>query len=110
MGVIVRIRWTPVHVKKILWPKSKLLAGVLLLAPALPVSTIADVPPRAVARPIRIEKPKHEETLTAFMRRKGFVEPYNLTDILESSSQARIPPSMIVCIEFVESSGGKHYD
>src|ERR1700675_4371265 len=45
--VIVRIRWTPVRVEKIPWPKSKLLAGVLLLAPALPVSTIADVPPRA---------------------------------------------------------------
>jgi hypothetical protein len=44
------------------------------------------------------------------MRRKGFAEPYNLTDIVESASQASIPPSMIVCIEFVESSGGKHYD
>jgi hypothetical protein len=108
--VIVRIRWTPVRVNKFPWPKSKLLATVLLLAPALPVSTIADVPPRAIARPPKLATPKHEETLTAFMRRKGFVEPYNLTDILESASQAQIPPSMVVCIEFVESSGGKHYD
>ena len=81
-----------------------------MLAPALPVSTIADVPPRAVARPIKIEAPKHGETLTAFMRRKGFVEPYNLAVIVESASKASIPPSTIVCIEFVESSGGKHYD
>jgi hypothetical protein len=110
-GVIVRIRWTPRRKgQKNLWPKSKLLAGVLLLAPALPVSTIADVPPRAVARPIKVEAPKPSESLTAFMRRKGFAEPYNLTDILESASQASIPPSMIVCIEFVESSGGKHYE
>jgi len=114
--VIVRIRWTPIFGskrrkgKKIPWPKSKLLAGVLLLAPALPVSTIADVPPRAVARPIKTAPRKHAENLTAFMRRKGFAEPYNLPDILESASQASIPPAMIVCIEFVESSGGKHYD
>lgn len=112
--MIVRIRWTPIfgskrrRAKKIPWPKSKLLAGVLLLAPALPVSTIADVPPRALARPTPV--PKHAESLSAFMRRKGFAEPYNLTDILESASAASIPPSMIVCIEFVESSGGKHYD
>jgi hypothetical protein len=109
--VIVRIRWTPRRkVKKNPWPKSKLLAGVLLLAPALPVSTIADVPPRAVARPVAASAPRHEETLKGFMRRKGFAEPYNLSDILESASAASIPPSMIVCIEFVESSGGKHYD
>lgn len=103
--MIVRIRWTP---NKIHWPKSKLVTGVLLLAPALPVSTIADVPPRAVARPIVVSK--HEESLTHFMRRKGFAEPYNLSEILESASSASIPPSLIVCIEFVESSGGKHYD
>jgi hypothetical protein len=110
-GVIVRIRWTPRRkVKKTPWPKSKLLAGVLLLAPALPVSTIADVPPHAIARPVNTTAPRHEETLKGFMRRKGFAEPYNLTDILESASAASIPPSMIVCIEFVESSGGKHYD
>jgi hypothetical protein len=109
--VIVRIRWTPRRkIKKNPWPKPKLLAGVLLLAPALPISTIADVPPRAVARPIAVETPKPAESLTAFMRRKGFVQPYNLADILESASLASIPPSMIVCIEFVESSGGKHYD
>ena len=109
--MIVRIRWTPLsqaerrRVKRI-----PLLASVFLLAPALPVSTIADVPPRAAARPVKVEAPKHAESLTAFMRRKGFVEPYNLTDILESASQASIPPSLIVCIEYVESSGGKHYD
>ena len=29
---------------------------------------------------------------------------------MQSASQASIPPSLIVCIEFVESSGGKYYD
>jgi len=103
--VIVRIKWTPVHNKISLSPKSKLIAGVLLVACALPVSTVAD------ARPIPAP-PKHVpvEKLTAFMQRKGFVQPYNLPDILQSASQAAIPPSLIVCIEFVESSGGKHYD
>ncbi len=87
------------------------MLGVLLLAPALPVSTIADVLPRVIVRPPLIApKPSHTETLSAFMRRKGFAEPYNLPVILQSASRASIPPSLIVCIEFVESSGGKHYD
>ena len=83
------------------------MLGVLLLAPALPVSTIADVPPKAIVRPVL--KPVPTETLSSFMRRKNFVQPYNLTEIEQSASQASIPPSLIVCIEFVESSGGKHY-
>lgn len=113
--MIVRIKWTPISrskprkVRQLRTPRSKLILAVLLLAPGLPVSTVADVPPRAVARPIR---PKHDpaEQLTAFMQRKGFAEPYNMTEILQAASRASIPPSMIVCIEFVESSGGKHYD
>jgi hypothetical protein len=85
------------------------MLGVLLLAPALPVSTIADVTPKAIVRPA---VPKHvpTETLSSFMRRKQFVEPYNLPVIIQSASRASIPASLIVCIEFVESSGGKHYD
>jgi hypothetical protein len=85
------------------------ILGVLLLAPAMPVSTIADVPPRAIVCAIP-KKPAPTETLSSFMRRKRFAEPYNLPVIMQSASQASIPPSLIVCIEFVESSGGKHYD
>jgi hypothetical protein len=44
------------------------------------------------------------------MRRKGFAEPYHVPEIIQAASQASIPPSMIVCIEFLESSGGKYYD
>jgi len=84
---------------------------VLLLASGLPVSTEADVPPKAIARRTpAAPKPGPTESLSSFMRRKNFVEPYNLPVIIQSASRASIPASMIVCIEFVESSGGKHYD
>ena len=110
MVVIVRIKWTPIFGPRSkrtkLRPASHVILGVLLLAPALPVSTIADVVPRTIARP----KPNPVESLSSFMRRKNFVEPYNLGEIVQSASRASIPPAMIVCIEFVESSGGKHYD
>jgi hypothetical protein len=107
--VIVRIKWTPPKRPVKLRPGSHVILGVLLLAPAMPVSTIADVPPKAIVRPI-VKRPAPTETLSSFMRRKGFAEPYNLPVIMQSASQASIPPSLIVCIEFVESSGGKHYD
>lgn len=106
IAVIVRIKWTPPKRPFKLWPGSHVIVGVLLLAPAIPVSTIADVPPRAIAHPM---KQVPAETLSSFMRRKNFVEPNNLAEIVQSASQASIPASLIVCIEFVESSGGKHY-
>ena len=85
---------------------------MLLLAAALPVSTEADVPPQFLMRASlsTAPKPVSEESLAGFMRRKGFVKPYHLPEIMQAASQASIPPSMIVCIEFVESSGGKHYE
>ena len=86
-----------------------MILGVLLLAPGLPVCTVADVPPKAILRP-EPAPPAPTESLLSFMRRMNFAEPYNLPVILQSATQASIPPSMIVCIEFVESSGGKHYD
>lgn len=108
--MIVRIKWTPVIVpwrRKVKFrPGSHIILGVLLLGPALPISTIADVPPKPIVRPA---KRVPTETLSSFMRRKNFVQPYNLNEIEQSASQASIPPSLIVCIEFVESSGGKHY-
>ncbi len=106
--MIVRIKWTPVFPLRRRKPRfgSHVILGALLLAPALPVSTVADVPPKSIARPVA----KRVEPLIAFMRRKSFVEPYNLSEIVQSAARASIPASMIVCIEFVESSGGKHYD
>lgn len=73
----------------------------------MPVSTVADVPPAAIVHPM---KQVPTETLSSFMRRKNFVEPNNLAEIVQSASRASIPASLIVCIEFVESSGGKYYD
>ena len=113
--MIVRIRWTPVFGpkrRKIKFrPGSHIVLGVLLLSSGLPVSTIADVAPRAIVRRIPAAPLPHPtDTLSSFMRRKGFVEPNNLAEIIQSASRAAIPPSMIVCIEFVESSGGKHFD
>ena len=107
--MIVRIKWTPPKRPFKLKPGSHVILGVLLLAPAVPVSTIADVLPKPIVRRIQPPKPP-AETLSSFMRRKGFAEPNNLSEILQSASRASIPPSLIVCIEFVESSGGKHYD
>jgi hypothetical protein len=108
--MIVRIKWTPIlgrnRQKRRFRPWSDVVLGGLLLAYALPVSTIADVRPK----PIEDRIVKRTETLTSFMRRKQFVEPYNLPVIMQSASKASIPPSLIVCIEFVESSGGKYYD
>ena len=116
--MIVRIRWTPIfgpksrQASKKPPTRSKLILGVLLLVPGLRVSSIADVPPapapRRIAAPVRHLAP--EESLAAFMRRKDFAKPYNIREILDASTRASIPPSMIVCIEFVESSGGKYYD
>ncbi len=115
--MIVRIRWTPVFGPKhrnitcLLPRRPKLALGLLLFAPALPVSTIADVPPRpAPRRDVALPPRAPEETLAAFMREHDFAQPYNISEILDAARRASIPPSMIVCIEFYESSGGKHYD
>jgi hypothetical protein len=112
--LIVRIRWTPVfgkqrRRKRVAPRRSKLLLGVLMLAPGLPVSTIADVPPRAVMRPLAVRHAP-AETIDKFMREHDFAKPYNVPEIIQAANQASIPPSLIVCIEFYESSGGKYYD
>lgn len=113
--MIVRIRWTPIFGPKrqkirFLAPcRSKLLLGVVLLAPGLPVSTIADVPPRPAPRPSPLRHTQ-EQALSKFMRDHDFAQPFNIAEIIDAAAQASIPPSMIACIEFYESSGGKHYD
>lgn len=112
--MIVRIKWTPLlgsknrERKPLPRLKSRWILGVLLLAPALPVSTEADVPPKAMMHAPASEK--RVETLAGFMHRMGFVDQTQLPEIIQAASRASIPPSMIVCIEFVESSGGKYYD
>ncbi len=55
-------------------------------------------------------KAKPADELTAFMRSHDFAEPYHVQEILHAAQEASIPASMIVCIEFYESSGGKHFD
>ena len=115
--MIVRIRWTPIwgaNRRKLMHRRiarrSKLALGVLMLAPSLPVSTIADVSPRAMPPPVVAQPHRPEEAIARFMREHDFAKPYNIGDILEAANRAAIPPSMIVCIEFYESSGGKHFD
>jgi hypothetical protein len=117
LRLIVRIRWTPVFGKRrrptrAAPRRSKLLLGVLMLAPGLPVSTIADMPPRAAMRqilePVSFHAPA--ENIDRFMREHDFAKPYNVPEIIQAAAQASIPPSLIVCIEFYESSGGKYYD
>jgi hypothetical protein len=122
--LIVRIRWTPIFGSRRHKPRpfprphSKLLLGVLMLAPGLPVCTIADVPPRLAPRAVAVPKvavakapePAPAETIARFMRRNGFAEPYHVPEIIQAARDASIPASMIVCIEYLESSGGKHYD
>lgn len=90
--------------------KSRLMFGAALLVPVLPISTVADVAPRAMlpSADLILATSRPSTTLADFMRRTGFVEPNLLPEIVQASAAASIPPSMIVCIEFVESSGGKH--
>jgi hypothetical protein len=115
--LIVRIRWTPIFgakrrqiLRRRATRRSKLALGVLMLAPALPVSTIADVAPRPMP-PLTVARPyRPAEAIAAFMREHDFAKPYNIGAILEAANRAAIPPSMIVCIEYFESSGGKYFD
>ena len=121
--VIVRIRWTPVFGSKNrdatephqtrfkrARPKAGLAIPGLLLALGMPLCTVADLPPVTKADHIRIPDDPAIGKLTAFMREHDFVKPYYVQDIVQSASKASISPSLIVCIEFFESSGGKHYD
>ena len=121
--VIVRIRWTPVLGSKRrqgtelyqtpfkrVRPKAGLVLPVLLLALGMPICTVADLPPVTKAHHIWIPYDPAIGRLTAFMREHDFAEPYYVQDIVQDASKASISPSLIVCIEFYESSGGKHYD
>jgi hypothetical protein len=80
---------------------------VLMLAPVLP-STIADMPPRSAVRPVIVRRAP-EDSLIKFMREHDFAKPYNVPEIRQAATQASIPPSLIVCIEYLESSGGKYF-
>jgi hypothetical protein len=47
--------------------------------------------------------------LTAFMQGHGFAKPYYVREIVQTAETNRIPASLLVCIELLETSGGKQY-
>ena len=118
MKVRIRIKWTPIFESKrkeepapdsgLISPGRKLVLAVLLLAPCVPTSTLADAPSSFV-RLAQFQQEASTQTLTSFMREHDFAEPYYAREIVQESAQASIPPSLLVCIEFYESSGGKHF-
>jgi len=119
MFVIVRIKWSTHSAKragrryKRVRPSPKLVLAAVLLATGIPKRTIADVSPaavRPVAAPVPIRREMTADWLTAFMRERDFSPPYYVREILQSAAHNHIPASLLVCIEFVESSGGKIYD
>jgi hypothetical protein len=104
--VIVRIRWSTnarrsgARFRRI---RTSFLAAALL-ATGIPKRTVADVRQTPMRRDSAIE------WLTAFMRARDFTQPYYAQEILDSSKRHNLPASLLVCIEFFESSGGKTYD
>jgi hypothetical protein len=89
-------------------PKAKLVCAAFLASAGLPKCTIADVPP--LVRPIQTVDSATVGQLTAFMREHRFAKPYYVREIVQTAGTNRIPASLLVCIEFLESSGGKQYD
>ncbi|MGD1096180.1 MAG: hypothetical protein ABSB35_29830 [Bryobacteraceae bacterium] len=84
-------------------PNTKLIFIALALNAWMPNCTVADVPP--------IKPTFHTPTverLTAFMHDHRFAKPYYAREIVQMAEANRIPPSLLVCIEFVETSGGKY--
>jgi hypothetical protein len=84
-------------------PKAKLVIAAIILSAAVPQRTIADLPPIHHRHPVTIER------LTAFMDEHRFAKPYLVREIVQTADTNRIPASLLVCIEFLESSGGRHY-
>jgi hypothetical protein len=114
--VRIRIRWSASIVvnryactvtrrveSKRLVPKTKLIFTALALAAWMPNSTVADVP---LIQPTF--HPTTVERLTALMHDHRFAKPYYVREIVQMAETNRIPPSLLVCIEFVETSGGKY--
>jgi hypothetical protein len=127
--LIVRLRWTRVKVRIRLsgrgtWRQafslppafqpapgcslSVAVLPILLLALGIPIATVADLPPvpkPPPASPHEIWSGK----IQAFMRQKNFAQPYYIREIIQDAVAASIPPPLVVCIEFTESSGGKYF-
>jgi hypothetical protein len=117
--VIVRIKWSTKSAKRRgrhsrrVRPGPNLVLAAVLLATGIPKRTVADVAPVQVPRkttPVPMRRDTSTEWLTAFMRERDFVQPYYAREILQSAAYNHIPPSLLVCIEFLESSGGKMYN
>jgi hypothetical protein len=111
--VVVRIRWTPVFpLPKIdfvrpLREAHRPALAALVLAVGIPLGTEANLPKAPLKT--RSKEDAVAERLAAFMRKRGFAEPFYVKEIVHEAMQAAIPPSLLVCIEFLESSGGKYY-
>lgn len=118
MIVRIRIRWstnaavnryvctvTRRAESKPLVPRTRLMCIALVLSAGIPKCTVADVP---LIRPISHTATTTEQ-LTAFMRGHRFAKPYYVREIVEMAEMNRLPPALLVCIEFVETSGGKQY-
>lgn len=113
--VVVRIRWTPVFPLKL--PKVDFVRplregrrpalAALVLSVGIPLGTEANLP--RVPLKTRSREDAVAEKLASFMRKRGFAEPLYVKEIVQAAAQAAIPPSLLVCIEFLESSGGKYY-
>jgi hypothetical protein len=86
-------------------PKAKLVIAAVMLSVGAPQRTIADLPPIHHGHPVTISI----ERLTAFMDEHRFAKPYLVREIVQTADNNRIPASLLVCIEFLESSGGRHY-
>jgi hypothetical protein len=116
--VRIRIRWSTNTVvnryactvtrraeSKPLVRKTRLILVAFVLSAGIPKCTVADVP---LIQPIS-HTANTTEQLTAFMRGHGFAKPYYVPEIVQMAEVNRLPPALLVCIEFVETSGGKQY-
>ncbi len=115
--MIVRIRWSTNSAKRAerhsqrMRPGPKLVAAAVLLAAGIPKPTAADVPPATLHRDmaiVGIPRDPTEDRLVAFMRERDFPQPYYAQEILQGAAQNQIPAALLICIEFLESSGGKY--
>jgi hypothetical protein len=84
-------------------PKAKLVIAAVILSAGVPKCTIADVPPVHRDHPVTMGQ------LAAFMDEHRFAKPYLVREIMQTADANRIPASLLVCIELLESSGGRQY-
>jgi hypothetical protein len=85
--------------------KTRLILVAFVLSAGIPKCTVADVP---LIQPISHSTTTTEQ-LTAFMRGHRFAKPYYVGEIVQMAEMNRLPPALLVCIELIETSGGKQY-